>query len=498
MNELADENLASIFTHLPVTSLIQASQTCTGFLPVSRSDRLWLPLIAQRWRFGTLPTTGDVLLPGTRDMVSASAMADAASAPVCNGSAAFGFFHKRSHQESNIVVLALQHCSSLMGRSDRNSSKDTPSASDFHAGMVVEVHGLNSAAHYNGCTGVIGHGKSLNDRLPVVLSRPLTSISVKAQNLTAVSAALTSEDALRQVLSVGADAVDVLLCMSASAISEVAHTGQRLLGAVMEQWAIQQWKQLKERKEQLDLLEEGAFIVAQWAEPDQVDVAAVRASLASLVDTVAQHSSPLAPLRERIEAVNAVLFEQHGFKGNTQAYYDPQNSLLHKVLSRKVGIPISLSIVWAAVARRLKIPCHLCARMPGHIIIRVTSGHGIAQDLYVDAFNHEVMDHAGLLRFTIGRIGRPLQDDWVSDGSPTLVYERLLRNLLNIYQEECQRALQSHSLNRGTWISCQRTVAAFSQIAAITEDEQGARNCETNINRLQQFMDEIDATVLRS
>merc|ERR1712192_59349 len=109
-------------------------------------------------------------------------------------------------------------------------------------------------------------------------------------------------------------------------------------------------------------------------DPEVACVADVRASLASLADAAAQHATPTSSLRERIEAVNYVLFEQHGFVGNTESYYDYNNSFIHRVLSRKIGIPISLSIVWTAVARRLDIPCHLCAQMPCHVLIRVKAG----------------------------------------------------------------------------------------------------------------------------
>jgi regulator of sirC expression with transglutaminase-like and TPR domain len=48
-----------------------------------------------------------------------------------------------------------------------------------------------------------------------------------------------------------------------------------------------------------------------------------------------------------------VLFVEHGFRGNIDDYYDPRNSFLHEVLDRRTGIPISLSVVYMEVARRI-------------------------------------------------------------------------------------------------------------------------------------------------
>ena len=74
------------------------------------------------------------------------------------------------------------------------------------------------------------------------------------------------------------------------------------------------------------------------------------------------------PLRV-IQAINRHLFEVWHFRGNTDHYYDPRNSLLNDVLDRRVGIPITLSLVYIEVARRLRFPM-VGVGMPGHFLIR--------------------------------------------------------------------------------------------------------------------------------
>ncbi len=69
-----------------------------------------------------------------------------------------------------------------------------------------------------------------------------------------------------------------------------------------------------------------------------------------------------------INAANEILFEVLQFRGNEEQYYDPRNSCLNSVLMRRLGIPISLSVVYMEVARRLRRPVYGVG-LPGHFII---------------------------------------------------------------------------------------------------------------------------------
>ena len=75
---------------------------------------------------------------------------------------------------------------------------------------------------------------------------------------------------------------------------------------------------------------------------------------------VSQHVTQLRPRLEVIEhwpmrmmAINQYLFDELGYAGNHDAYYDPRNSYLNEVFERRLGIPISLALVQMEVARRL-------------------------------------------------------------------------------------------------------------------------------------------------
>jgi len=77
-----------------------------------------------------------------------------------------------------------------------------------------------------------------------------------------------------------------------------------------------------------------------------------------------------APLRGRILALNRFLFDEEGFSGNLEDYYDPRNSFLDQVLERRTGIPITLSLLYVEVARQVGIPA-FGVGFPGHFLVRV-------------------------------------------------------------------------------------------------------------------------------
>lgn len=91
----------------------------------------------------------------------------------------------------------------------------------------------------------------------------------------------------------------------------------------------------------------------------------------------------------RIEALNRYFFDEQGFAGNQSNYYDPRNSMLHRVLERRTGIPITLSIVYAEVGRRAGLNVEGVA-LPGHFIVRASEDGG--ESALVDPFYGKVID----------------------------------------------------------------------------------------------------------
>ncbi|MFG6103051.1 transglutaminase-like domain-containing protein [Leptothoe sp. EHU-05/26/07-4] len=84
-----------------------------------------------------------------------------------------------------------------------------------------------------------------------------------------------------------------------------------------------------------------------------------------------------------IQAINHYLYRELGFRGNQMEYYDPDNSYLNRVLERRLGIPITLALVYLEVAQRLDFPM-IGVGMPGHFLARPTIEE---MEVYIDPFN---------------------------------------------------------------------------------------------------------------
>ena len=96
--------------------------------------------------------------------------------------------------------------------------------------------------------------------------------------------------------------------------------------------------------------------------------------LDNIAEQVASRLSGRASGLDFVRATNEMLFEILQFHGNDEEYYDPRNSCLNSVLTRRVGIPITLSVVYIEIGRRLNRPIHGVG-LPGHFIVAYEDGN---------------------------------------------------------------------------------------------------------------------------
>lgn len=141
-------------------------------------------------------------------------------------------------------------------------------------------------------------------------------------------------------------------------------------------------------------------------------------------------SSP--SLRRRLAAISHFLYAEEGFRGNSEAYYDPRNSYLNEVLERRLGIPISLAVVYLAVAARAGLPMYGVGT-PGHFVLGVSEGR---ETFYVDPFSEgEVLERDACqerIEQLLGEAG-VLSAEHFRPASPLEIGARVLRNLKAAY-----------------------------------------------------------------
>jgi regulator of sirC expression with transglutaminase-like and TPR domain len=181
-------------------------------------------------------------------------------------------------------------------------------------------------------------------------------------------------------------------------------------------------------------LDEAALAIAAEEYPD-LDTQAALAQLDALAQEVGAQVGDLRPPLRVLQSMRSVLRE-HGFRGNEKEYYDPRNSFLNEVLERKLGIPISLSILTVEVARRLGV--HLQGvGFPGHFLVKCAVQPGLPSEIFVDAFNGwELLgSEECTARFRSVLHGRAFDQTLLDPVDSRHILTRLLHNLKRIYVE---------------------------------------------------------------
>ncbi len=128
-------------------------------------------------------------------------------------------------------------------------------------------------------------------------------------------------------------------------------------------------------------LADAALLIAKEEYPD-LDVAAYRDRLERMAADVERTVSARRDPHRMLVGLNDYLFGQLGFRGNVEDYYDVKNSFLNDVLDRRLGIPITLSIVYMDIGGRLGLPLRGVG-MPGHFLVKYT---GPDEELIIDPY----------------------------------------------------------------------------------------------------------------
>jgi regulator of sirC expression with transglutaminase-like and TPR domain len=190
-------------------------------------------------------------------------------------------------------------------------------------------------------------------------------------------------------------------------------------------------------------LGEAALCIAA-EEYEGLDVAAYLDRLDALGRAARARLPSEAEVDGATAALNALLFREQGFRGNRDDYYDPRNSFLNEVLDRRLGIPITLAVVYLEVAAAAGVTaCGI--GLPGHFVVRVTRA-GAARLL--DPFDGgTALSEAGchaLVRRVYGAEA-PFDPAYLAPVSTRQILARMLANLKGIYlaRQDWARALSA-------------------------------------------------------
>lgn len=210
--------------------------------------------------------------------------------------------------------------------------------------------------------------------------------------------------------------------------------GQILVSNVMMAKIIDQFAALmapEVQDEDVDLLR--AALTYACSEYPSLDVETNVGRVESLAQRVRRELHDSLEPRDMLATLNRVLFHEEGFRGNRDDYYDPRNSYLNEVLDRKTGIPITLSLIYMEVARRVGLLV-FGVGMPGHFLLKHYDVDG--QQTFIDPFNsgHLLTTAECQVRMEEVYEGQlPLRPEFTNAVGKRQILTRMLNNLRSIY-----------------------------------------------------------------
>jgi len=188
-------------------------------------------------------------------------------------------------------------------------------------------------------------------------------------------------------------------------------------------------------REQFDLAE-ASLMLAQDIYPD-LEIPDYLERLDGIAAAIKKRIAGDAFAEQKVRALNYYLFNEMRFSGNVDDYYDPRNSYLNEVMERRTGIPITLSILYLEVGKRLGLNLKGVS-FPGHFLVKLSVKRG---QLVLDPFIGGEAQSESDLRERLARVlpsgkaKRAMLDPYLEPAAPRQIIARLLRNLKNIYTQ---------------------------------------------------------------
>ena len=186
-------------------------------------------------------------------------------------------------------------------------------------------------------------------------------------------------------------------------------------------------------------VEEGALLLVAWNAPEDELCRpgelerSVTAELDALATRLRARMRPEATAPEVVTELSRLMFEEEGFAGNQLNYYDPNNSLLDHVLASRQGIPISLSVAFAAVSERAGVPLDMIG-LPGHFLLGSRPTRPEEERIFVDPFHGGAILSLHDCAQIVAHYGVAWSPELANPVPHSEVWGRMVRNLLNCHK----------------------------------------------------------------
>ena len=188
---------------------------------------------------------------------------------------------------------------------------------------------------------------------------------------------------------------------------------------------------------------EGVLLVAKYQYPD-LNEAKIKKQLNLLKQDIWLELNENLTALEKVKVINHIIFDVHGFSGNTTNFHAPQNSYLNNVLESKKGNPLSLSILYIIIAQNLEIPIY-GVNLPEHFILAYRDENKqlpiLAKDknnkvfFYINAFSKGSVFSRKEVDAFLKQLKLPQNSIYYDPCSNVEIIKRLIRNLIQSYEK---------------------------------------------------------------
>ena len=224
-----------------------------------------------------------------------------------------------------------------------------------------------------------------------------------------------------------------VLLRRAGELEKRAAQMRKLAQAVQEKAVLDELERaLKGKEEEIDLLT-AALLIARL-DNDEVDVEAYRAEVERMAEKIKAALPDGADETAKREALNKYLFTERGFHGSRGDYYDRANSRLSEVLDDREGLPITLSVLYVELGRRLGLKMEGVG-MPGHFVVRHVPDKG--DPVLIDVYEGgKTMTKEEAAKVVEEITGGAFKDEYLAATPKRAIVVRMLHNLLNLARQD--------------------------------------------------------------
>lgn len=227
-----------------------------------------------------------------------------------------------------------------------------------------------------------------------------------------------------QLVQAGCDARDELMSLCDMGDTEAALHAKEILSIIADREAEDEFTLLCHFFGDHNDLERANWMLAKALQP-RTDFRALETKVNAWGRQFLVKSSGAVSSRERVILLSKFMSDELGFRGNTDDYYSERNCLMSSVIETRMGIPITLTLLYKMVAARAGM-CVAGINLPGHFIAR----HG---DLYFDPFHRGKILTKADCAAILAKQQLALHDGHLEDATSRQILVRVLANLLYVF-----------------------------------------------------------------